>query len=393
MKTSRHLLCLVVVSIVALLPVFLFHTTDFSQRNREGVPAPSRQPSPTPQVQARHIFPLILCWNKFFGRRRLDLKLKRDIKLSNSVPPCLVTYDRALLNVSDAVLFHCYDMDVRDMPSKRYPHQKWIFWCLEPPPMKLPRDYGPVASQFNWTMTYHKDSDVITRYGGFSRKKNPVALDFKSAWKQKSKTAVWVASNCRAHSRREDFVKELRKYIHVDVYGHCGALKCARGLRASCYRTFGKKYYFYLSLENSLCDEYVTEKLYYPLGLNVIPVVMGGADYAARAPPHSVINVASFRTPRHLAEYLKHVMTDYNLYKSYLEWKREFDVRVVENFDDSICPLCEKLHSPEFRTYSAYDNVKKWFANKSSCYKYNDSTWKAAQKAKLSAPSHYKRKP
>ena len=37
------------------------------------------------------------------------------------------------------------------------------------------------------------------------------------------------------------------------------------------------QYYFYLSFENSLCDQYITEKLFKILGSNsyVVPVVMG----------------------------------------------------------------------------------------------------------------------
>ena len=44
-------------------------------------------------------------------------------------------------------------------------------------------------------------------------------------------------------------------------------------------------YKFYLSFENSFCTGYVTEKFYKALELDIIPVVMGGADYKARAPP------------------------------------------------------------------------------------------------------------
>ena len=35
-------------------------------------------------------------------------------------------------------------------------------------------------------------------------------------------------------------------------------------------------YYFYLAFENSLCDEYITEKFFRTLKFNTVPVVMGG---------------------------------------------------------------------------------------------------------------------
>ena len=51
---------------------------------------------------------------------------------------------------------------------------------------------------------------------------------------------------------------------------------------------------FYLSLENSLCGDYVTEKLWKVLGYNVIPVVLNGANMSNIAPPNSYIGFDDF---------------------------------------------------------------------------------------------------
>jgi hypothetical protein len=37
-----------------------------------------------------------------------------------------------------------------------------------------------------------------------------------------------MASHCPTVGRREDYVKELRKFIEVDVYGDCGELQCRK---------------------------------------------------------------------------------------------------------------------------------------------------------------------
>ena len=48
-----------------------------------------------------------------------------------------------------------------------------------------------------------------------------------------------------------------------------------------CYRMAERKYKFYLSFEDALCRDYATEKLFSVLGgLNLIPVVLGGANYS-----------------------------------------------------------------------------------------------------------------
>ena len=55
-------------------------------------------------------------------------------------------------------------------------------------------------------------------------------------------------------------VKELQKPINVDVYGDCGTMTCSRKIEGDCREMAAKNYKFYLSLENSLCQDYVTEK-------------------------------------------------------------------------------------------------------------------------------------
>ena len=54
-----------------------------------------------------------------------------------------------------------------------------------------------------------------------------------------------------------------------------------------------------------MCRDYVTEKWHRALANDVVPVVLGGADYAQWAPEKSFIDVRNFVSPRHLATYLK----------------------------------------------------------------------------------------
>lgn len=62
---------------------------------------------------------------------------------------------------------------------------------------------------------------------------------------------------------RELYVKELQKYIPVDVYGLCGPLRCGKNHNdAYCYeQVLTPSYKFYLAFENTLCQDYITEKV------------------------------------------------------------------------------------------------------------------------------------
>ena len=90
---------------------------------------------------------------------------------------------------------------------------------------------------------------------------------------KKTKDILWVVSNCRSDTTgRMAFVKELRVHTNltIDIYGACGE----KG-RVKNDRNLIKDYKFYLALENSICRDYITEKLFKVLGKGTIPVVRG----------------------------------------------------------------------------------------------------------------------
>ena len=78
-----------------------------------------------------------------------------------------------------------------------------------------------------------------------------------------------------------------------------------------------RDYYFYLSFENSICADYVTEKFFNAMTKNIVPIVFGGTDYhgSAGAPPHSHINAfKDFKDPKQLALYLHSLIEDHEKY-------------------------------------------------------------------------------
>ncbi|XP_014054185.1 alpha-(1,3)-fucosyltransferase 11-like [Salmo salar] len=70
--------------------------------------------------------------------------------------------------------------------------------------------------------------------------------------------------------------------------------------------TFTACYNFYLALENSLCQHYMTEKLWRPLHQGCVPVYRGSSSAADWMPNHrSVILINDFPSPQDLAKFLK----------------------------------------------------------------------------------------
>ncbi|KAH7956853.1 alpha-(1,3)-fucosyltransferase C [Rhipicephalus sanguineus] len=319
-----------------------------------------------------------MTWTKFFRRWYGTLNDRRigEVLVENCAAKCLVTNDPRMVEYSDVVLFHVRNMNIKDFPTKRLSWQKWIFYLMEPPPNTEFQDFDLVNDMFIWTMTYRKDSDVYVPYGRILPRNSKAATttrDMRDIWKSKSRTAVWLVSNCQTESKREMFVREMRRYMDVDVYDSCGNLTCAWFRGDSCYVDFERTYFFALAFENSICKDYVTEKFFNALKHDIVPVVFGGANYTRIAPHGAYIDALSFESPKHLAEYLVRLSKNYTEYATYFTWKDSHD---IFEWDAGLCELCTALHNrfELLRDFSSYRDIKKWWFDKSHCRRWNSSS-------------------
>lgn len=197
---------------------------------------------------------------------------------------------------------------------------------------------------------------------------------------KKKGLAVWFVSRCYTPNRREEYVRELSKYIQVDIYGACGTRPdpCKKitnkFARVECVNRLLNIYKFYLAFENSNCQSYITEK-YYKLykeetifTVDIVPIVRGAqlSDYESIAPTqHSFIYAPAYPGPKSLAEYILYLDRNDTAYLEYFNWKRELLSRlrkIPENFlsfsnsrfyvkpkyISPMCDLCLHLHN---RTY------------------------------------------
>ena len=195
-------------------------------------------------------------------------------------------------------------MSFKGLPSARLQHNRWVFFNLEPP---LAKKGWWLKVVFNYSSTYSQDTDFPQPYGKcfpLSKGMNDAADRLADIIKHKSASISWFVSSCSIQSKRMQYVNELKNYIQVDMYGGCGNLRCPR-FNKNCADAISKKYKFYLSFENSLCKDYVTEKAFRPMisKYPMVPVVMGYANYREILPPRSFIDVRWFKSPKDLAKY------------------------------------------------------------------------------------------
>lgn len=232
-----------------------------------------------------------------------DLEQQYFTKRKCQYQNCFLTNNRTYfsdIRDFDVLLFNVLNIDVSEPPPVRSEEQKYVFMSDEPPafyPMPLRFD-----GVFNLTWTYKFDSNATLKYFVVRDHKGeiigpkkdmhwmnnkdmkPIRKSIKRKLQSKKTAAAWFVSHCDTPIQREQFVQKLKeeldKYkLKVDVFGRCGNLKCPKANKKECNALVETDYYFYLAFENSMCEDYVTEKLLTALKHFAVPVVYGGANY------------------------------------------------------------------------------------------------------------------
>ncbi|XP_033629391.1 alpha-(1,3)-fucosyltransferase 6-like [Asterias rubens] len=206
-------------------------------------------------------------------------------------------------------------------------NQTWLYYSTETP-YRVGSWTGSLVMEklkYHVMMTYRRDSEIPIPFG-YYREGVPAANHGKAVLDltQKKDLIVWIASNCAQVTwPRFPFMEQLRELLPVRAYGHCGNLTCLPMRSHRCNQLF-KSFKFHLALANSECREYITEKFWTnSLMYDVVPVVYGApkADFEKLAPPNSFIHVSDFSTLEDLADYIKLLDQNDDMYLKYFEWK------------------------------------------------------------------------
>ncbi|KOB65783.1 Uncharacterized protein OBRU01_22067, partial [Operophtera brumata] len=278
------------------------------------------------------------------------------VKRKCPVMNCYVTSNRNLLgDVTnfDVLLFHGKEVvenKPRYLPKRRTHSQKYVFSSMEssgnyPVPKIQYNNY------FNMTWTYKLDSDI---YFGYIVIKNrngdiigphmvmhwmnneemlPINDTIKTKIANKSVAAAWFVSNCRSSNKRNEVFnsikQEMIKYgMIVHVYGDCGDMSCPRSSMNDCLKLIETNYYFYFAFENSIAEDYVTEKLLHALKHYAIPVL----------------------DPTELARQMFEIINEPDRYNDFFKWHNHYSYHDLEESSDTdpYCKLCDYVNRVEF---------------------------------------------
>lgn len=333
---------------------------------------------------------VIVGYTMFYGRL-FNVSLLGRTKYDREILPdpmkackyrCRWSTDKSEFSTADSVIFHMYNNDethkdflINQIPARTNPDQKWVLMAREPPAFFYPEQLKLLDNTFNLTITYQQDSDVRIPYGKYwllpgkaLMRRTKKKLDYM---KGKKKLIAWMASNCKTSSRREEYVRQLQKYIPIDIYGKCGnfstGIESANGFR----KVIARRYLFYIAFENSDCDDYISEKFWNSLHIGIIPIVRGlRSNYKKFAPPNSYIQVESFVSPEQLAAHLKEISQNSTLFHQYHQWRLLYDAnyKFFTSNKEWMCDLCREVHTSPRKTVSIYEH----FSEDRRCLPYLD---------------------
>ncbi|XP_071373214.1 4-galactosyl-N-acetylglucosaminide 3-alpha-L-fucosyltransferase 9-like [Centroberyx affinis] len=291
---------------------------------------------------------IVLIWMWPFGQ-------SYDLNCSAfSITGCHLTDDKAAYSKAHGVLFHHSDIRGQaDLPQEPRPwFQKWVWFNMESPANspQIPE----LNHLFNLTCNYRLDSNIPVPYGSLV----PVTHEDKSfKLPAKDKLVCWIVSHWNPRHKRVEFYNELKKHVKIEAYGNA----FDRHLNDQEYAKIMPSCKFYLSFENSIYKDYITEKLYMPMMMGTVPVVLGTdrQNYEDRVPGDSFIHVDDFATPKELAERLHHLNHNHTEYMRYFNWRDKYKVKTSVFGLEHACSTCNYLQ--KHRGYQAFHGFNNWY--------------------------------
>ncbi|KAG0308292.1 hypothetical protein BGZ97_000100 [Linnemannia gamsii] len=287
----------------------------------------------TTHIQVKNEYPL-LWWGKdelrHFNGTPVDNCKLPYICRHTQYDPYHEPLDQSKYNESPLIFVSIYQADdsisafnkPEDLPPLKDVDEgkkAWILYGWEPP-LWFERKKS-VISKFTYKFNYHPSSDFIYPYFDSSVLDTvlappPNTLEYKKTMRKQGFNGgkglapiAWIVSNCHAANGREYFVRQLQKYIDIDIYGHCSNRnrdwpKHTDGSELSDLE-LTSAYRFYLAFENNNCDFYVTEKLKRTYEAATIPIVDGPNDYGLFAATQNALIQADQYSPKQLAALVK----------------------------------------------------------------------------------------
>ena len=314
---------------------------------------------------------LILSWvQPNYGRRLYftpDFLGRQEFPQLHCPETCVLfetTDDRRMLSKADVVIFNFWMARATANLPARPRRTVYILTTMEAPVIER-RPPPAILNGFNYLWSYRRSLPISSTYFHMINLTYAELLTPGVPFQKRRKTPLaTLISNCHARSGRTPFNAELSKFMEVHNYGRClhnkeppPDIKKLNQQSDEARRKMEEllaEYVFYLSLESSVCTDYITEKLGRSFRFATVPIVASVnnvfPDYSKMTPnDHTVVNILSFKTVEEVARRLKEIASTEKLFDSYLsyrkqrpeDWPLTFQQTLNARKREDGCPLCK----------------------------------------------------
>ncbi|CAG5135651.1 unnamed protein product [Candidula unifasciata] len=340
--------------------------------------------------------PIILWWTEFTGEPGKSRSCGND--------RCFFTNNRNFRNHKHMKVFVFYgtDFSQKDLPLPRRQHHEWALFHEESPKNNFLLCHEDALSLTACCILRRESDFPITTQHLLSLEWLQQSTYTKST-SQKNRQVVhaeglapvvYVQSDCNPPSDRDEFVKQLMKFIPVDSYGTClnnkqlpqKLMSPLEGMAHKDFYELLSHYKFVLAMENAVCDDYITEKLWRPLMVGAVPVVFGSPKVKDFLPSNtSALVITDFNSAEHLAKHLQYLNNKDMEYDKLQRWKDTgvsnqllhniLSTRVWSPDDDKTwtpdhvnfveafeCFICKRVHE-NLKRVSRGEETVQWKAN------------------------------
>ena len=239
------------------------------------------------------------------------------------------------LSEADVVVFqldHPKNESAIVIPKKPRPNMVYIIASMESP-VRRPwwhrmRSF-PMIDQFNFLWSFNRNLPLHSSYLTMSafdlgQMLRPPTVPFSK--KLTSALMITLVTNCDNRFGRATLIRGLMNHIGLHNYGNC--FRNQKPFRNGSHEiALVARYKFVLSVENSFCTDYVTEKWIRGLRAGSIPVIASVnsfPNYTAFDPALSLpiyINTLDFGSPGELANRMKQIGASERLYNNYMAYR------------------------------------------------------------------------
>ena len=295
----------------------------------------------------------------------------RAEKIVTPLGICDITEDRwgttgNTMLEADVIVFLWTSVNEPPPHTVRPRGKHWVMFTGESPGIYF--NYNMYAMEWlngsiNVVMNYQRSATVRAPYGLYRPLAGGAIDDIPpSIQMSRPSVAVIMYSNCDAILRNQR-LGELRAHIQFDEMGKCGTVRDAvcDARRPECFENLAKRYLFYIAIENSDCEDYVTEKAWAnALRAGMVPIVWAASvDYARILPHRSYISITDYATVEEAARVISELAMHPHLYRRYHEWRRGNEVVIPTPLDHGKA-LCEYALRNLGRELPAVDLYAQW---------------------------------